>query len=76
MRTRLLTVFGVVAIALLYFQVHGFSAPAPAATGDSGGGGGGGGCFISTAFHGAMVFPFMIVPGLIIAALAGLLRIF
>jgi subtilisin family serine protease len=52
------------------------SAPAPAATGDGGGGGGGGGCFISTAFHGAMVFPFMILPGLIIAALPGLLRIF
>lgn len=52
------------------------SAPAPAATGDGGGGGGGGGCFISTAFQGAMVFPFMIVPGLIVAALPGLPRIF
>lgn len=50
----------------------GGSAPAPVATGDSGGGGG---CFICTAFHGAMVFPFMILPGLIIAAMAGLLRI-
>jgi hypothetical protein len=50
------------------------SDPVPAAS--SGGGGGGGGCFISAGCHGAMVFPFMIVPGLIIAALAGLLRIF
>jgi len=50
------------------------SDPAPAAS--SGGGGGGGGCFISAGCHGATAFPFIIVPGLIIAALAGLLRIF
>ena len=42
------------------------SDPAPAA---SSGGGGGGGCFISSGCHGAMVFPFTIVAGLIIAAL-------
>ncbi len=52
----------------------GASAPALAAPTD--GGGGGGGCFISAAFHGPMVFPFMIVPGLIIAALVGLSRIY
>jgi subtilisin family serine protease len=52
------------------------SAPAPAAPTNGGGGGGGGGCFISAAFHGPMVFPFMIVPGLIIAALVGLSRIY
>ena len=54
----------------------GGSAPAPAAPTDGGGGGGGGGCFISAACHGPMVFPFMIVPGLIIAALVGLSRIY
>jgi hypothetical protein len=42
------------------------SDPAPAA---SSGGGGGGGCFISAGCRGVMVFPFIIVAGLIIAAL-------
>jgi subtilisin family serine protease len=41
------------------------SEPAPAASS----GGGGGGCFISAGCHGALVFPFIIVAGLIIAAL-------
>ena len=35
----------------------------------SSGGGGGGGCFISAGCHGAMVFSFIIVAGLIMAAL-------